>query len=88
MWGISPRNKLKNIHFQGESLTTKYSLEELWLRSDVVRLTNIFKIATPDKVELEGTKAENNAFWLRINKLENQNSLQSRELKLRWKQVE
>lgn len=61
MWGKSPSsNNLDKIFFNGKSLRYKYSKQELWLRSDVVRLTKIFNIATPDKVELESIKKQFN----------------------------
>ena len=41
-------------------MRNKYLKEELWLRSDVVRLSNIFTIATPEKVELDQTKKQLN----------------------------
>ena len=56
MWGMSPRTNPDTIFFRGNCLRYKYSREELWLRSDVVRLTKVFNVATPDKVELEGIK--------------------------------
>lgn len=53
MWGISPRNGTDHIHFNGHYLRDKYSAAELWLRSDICRLTKVFNVATPEKVELE-----------------------------------
>lgn len=53
MWGLSARSNPETIFFNGDSLRQKYSNQELWLRSDLVRLTKIFNVATPEKVELE-----------------------------------
>lgn len=48
----------------------KYSKEELWLRSDVVRLTTIFNVATPEKVELESIKASYNMMQWKNNQMD------------------
>lgn len=88
MWGMSPRTNPDTIFFNGDSLRYKYSTEELWLRSDVVRLTKIFNVATPDKVELEGIKKQFNMIQWKSNQMEDTLSTQMKELRLRWKQVE
>ena len=53
MWGISPRDSPDTLNFKGGSLREKYSSSELWLRSDIARLTKIFDIATPERIELD-----------------------------------
>ena len=70
MWGTTPRTNPDTIKYRGDTLRNKYIKEELWLRSDVVRLSNIFNIATPDKVELEQTKKQLNFLQLKNSQLE------------------
>ena len=56
MWGVTPRTNPDTIYFNGDAIRNKYTKEELWLRSDIVRVTKIFNVATPEKVELESIK--------------------------------
>lgn len=70
MWGLTPRTNPDTIFFNNDSLRMKYSKEELWLRSDVVRLTTIFNVATPEKVELESIKASYNMMQWKNNQMD------------------
>ena len=88
MWGISPRSNPDTIFFNGDCLRKKYLEQELWLRSDVVRLSKIFNVATPEKVELEGIKKQFNMIQWKNNQMDDTLSSQQKELRLRWKQVE
>ena len=60
MWGITPRTNPDTIFYNNDSLRMKYTKKELWLRSDLVRLEKIFKVATPEKVELQSIKKSYN----------------------------
>ena len=88
MWGISPRTNPDSIVFNGYTLREKYSREEMWLRSDIVRLTKIFNVATPEKVELESIKKSYNMIQWKNNQMEDLNLSQQKELRVRWRQVE
>ena len=67
MWGVSPRTNLDTIFFNNDTLRYKYTMQELWLRSDVVRLAKIFNVATPEKVELEAIKKSFNMVQWKCN---------------------
>lgn len=67
MWGLSPRTNPDSVFFNDKSLREKYTKQELWLRSDVYRLTKIFNIATPDRVELEGIRKQFNMLQWKNN---------------------
>lgn len=44
--------------YQNESLYSKYKRAELWLRSDMSRLMELFKVAVPTSVALEKAQKE------------------------------
>ena len=88
MWGITPRTNPDTIFYNNDSLRKKYSLQELWLRSDIVRLSKIFNVATPEKVELESIKQSYNMMQWKNNQMDDMISTQQKELRVRWKQVE
>ena len=56
MWGLPPQESLDTLRFNGGSLRDKFSMSELWLRSDIARLTKIFDIATLERIELDKTE--------------------------------
>ena len=88
MWGISPRTNPDTIFFNNDSLRVKYTKEELWLRSDLVRLEKIFNVATPEKVELESIRSSFNMMQWKNNQMEDMITTQQKELRVRWKQIE
>lgn len=72
MWGITTDQNPDNISFNGKTLRKKYSKHELWLRSDIVRLTHIFNVATPEKVELEYIGQKFNMLQVKNNQMDDQ----------------
>lgn len=50
MWGFNNNQNISNVKYQGQTLEQRYNREELWLRSDVSRLLELFEIATPCKI--------------------------------------
>ena len=58
MWGFSQCETPHTVLYLGKSLESKYKREELWLRSDVTRLQQLFNVATPTSVALEQAQFE------------------------------
>ena len=88
MWGLSPRTNPDSVFFNDKSLREKYTKQELWLRSDVYRLTKIFNIATPDRVELEGIRKQFNMLQWKNNQMDDMLLSTQKELRIRWKQID
>ena len=53
MWGFQDDEKPENLIYMGQPLAAKYNREELWLRSDLSRLLELFKVGIPTNIKLE-----------------------------------
>ena len=58
MWGFKENETPQNVSYMGESLKSKYRRPELWLRSDLSRLLELFNVAIPAQIDLYGIERE------------------------------
>lgn len=74
MWGFKEDETPMNLFYQNEPLAAKYKRDELWLRSDLSRLTQIFNVGIPSDIKLERATSE-------ITKLKHEKLKQERVIK-------
>ena len=53
MWGFQEMESPENVKYMGEPLLGRFKRDELWLRSDLSRLLELFKVGIPANVALE-----------------------------------